>query len=356
MELWERRRSLGREILAKRRLYLDLRFWNDFCDAELGLKVPDGTEAALRALRSAVRDGDVVCPVECYAVREAHSQRLGDKLCVTLGLFDELSSKTAMVMPFERVFLEFLRFSQGAMRGVVPAGAPADEMWTRPMFVVGHRLPNAPPIGLPAAVEAHLQAEFVNACWAFGFAEIFDVAGRWPAGARSTASVLNAAKTLPEHLFPSYEATYRSEVLGSLDAYSEQLADVAVFLFRGAGGDADAVSMEERQIAAARLKRLLNAAFRKHDLTRSLPSVHIGATLYARMQWDRRRLYKENDVFDFAHAEAALPYCSGFATDGPLAALLHQAGLDARYGCDLLTDAIAIQNWVSQRHQGDASA
>lgn len=128
----------------------------------------------------------------------------------------------------------------------------------------------------------------------------------------------------------------------------------------GSMWDAPSTLRAEDRVVAAQVRTIIRtrslphissaflaAAFMKHDLTRSLPSIHIGATLYARMQWDRRRQNKEEDFLDFAHAEAALPYCSPFATEGRLAAMLREAELDATYDCALLTDASAIQNWLA---------
>jgi hypothetical protein len=333
--------------MSCRRLFLDLRFWNDFCDVALGDTEKQDVARCLDAVRAAVANGSLVCPIEYYAFAELHKQRLPAKQAATVQLVDELSAKTVMVMPFERVFLEFLRFSQAAATGRLPTLAPAEEMWTRPMYVFGHTLPDLPPSGLPSALDLQLRRQFADDAWNFGFTDMLRLSGPFPASDEvATADLLNQAKADPTTQFPSFEATYRSEVLGSLDAYAEQLDQVSLYLFQRHGGDPATATREQRDKATRHLRDVIYTAYLKYDLTRTLPTLHVGATLYSRLQWDRKRPYKSNDVFDFGHAEAALPYCSAFATDGALATLITQSGMHTAYGCDVLTTAASISDWL----------
>src|SRR5688500_430844 len=64
LELWRLRRELGLRLREKRVLYLDLAYWGSFCDVGLGSARDPRAPDALAALRSAVRAGHVVCPIE----------------------------------------------------------------------------------------------------------------------------------------------------------------------------------------------------------------------------------------------------------------------------------------------------
>jgi hypothetical protein len=109
MEFWERRRELGLVLAKKRRLYLDVRFWNDLCDAELGVPNTSAAQTLLRTLPTAILNRNVVCPVAFHIVEELHRQKITEKRAATLALVDELSSRTVIISPDERLFLEVQR-------------------------------------------------------------------------------------------------------------------------------------------------------------------------------------------------------------------------------------------------------
>lgn len=349
MDLWQRRRALGERVLQQNKLYLDLRFWNDFCDAELGERVNTRTHECLASLRSAVARGNVICPVEYHVFSELNKQRRSDKRIATTVLLDELSAKTVLVSQFERVFLEILRFSQAVIVGREWKDPPRTEMWTRPMYFTGHVLPDLPATGLPPDLERRLREEFDHDIWNFGFTDVLKLGGPFEVGVDEkavTAELLNRAKADATTQLSSFAATYRSEVLGSLDGYKAQLGQVGLYLFRKAGGDLNTVTQQQVADAAQKLRNLIYAAFQKRNLKGPLPTIHVGATLYSRLQWDRKRPYRSNDIFDFGHAEAALPYCNAFATEASLATLIKSSGLDKEYGCAVLTDTEAIMQWL----------
>lgn len=350
MELWERRRELGVQTTARRRLYLDLRFWNDLCDAALGDNERPDAVSCLRRLRTAVATGTVVCPVEFNVVAEVCKQRLPSKQAATLRLIDELSRRTVIVNARERMFLECLRLVQGLLAQRTLSGPPIAEIWTRPLYVAGHDFPELPtPGGMPPQSVARLRAGFEAELWDFGFEQAIALSGGLPSNLDNssvTAEMLNATKQDPTQQFKSYKATYWAEVRGALEAYMDVLSDISLYLFAREGGDPLTVSTDQKEKSAAQLRRILYKGARKVGLKATVPSIHVGVTLYARAQWDRRRSYKPNDVFDFAHAEAALPYCNAFATERSLAATLRSAGLADEYSCAILTDLRGIDSWL----------
>jgi hypothetical protein len=351
MELWRRRRQLGEEVSAKRRLYLDVRFWNDLCDAELGAAKDARPGQLLAALRSSTARGDLVCPVECHVVEELHRQEIHEKRQATLSLIDELSRRTVLLSPPDRLFLEVLRLVQGLVAGTPPTRPPVEEMWTRPMFAIGHDFPELEAPGLPPEVAETLRHQMEEELWAFGFVDLFTMTGPPPIDTNAkitTAGLLNAAKRDVSNQFESYDATYWSEVRGALDAYLPQLEDIWRYLRHRIGGGVTTVTSSVLRDSALKLRHLLYEGARVTGLRSTVPSLHTGVTLYSRMQWDRKRSYKGNDVFDFAHAEAALPYCHAFATDASLASLVQQSGLAADYSCEVMTHSDHVVAWLAK--------
>lgn len=356
-ELWRRRTELGQAVVRKRRLFLDVRFWNDLCDADAGH--PGSEEKRLLdAIRLAKQSGSLICPVEFHLVEELHRQQVPDKRERTLRLVDELSDKTILLSAPERIFLEVLRFVESLARGEQPTAPPLVEMWTRPAFLAGHYDPPLDAPGIPAEVLQRLLAAFEEEWWNFGFVDLFSVAGIPPLDGNAkhgAAERLNALKPDPTTHFKSLSATYWSEVRGTLDAYLPQLGDVWKYMFSRAGGDPADITPEQLERSSAYLRAALYNAAKKRGVKNAIPSLHIGATLYANLQWDKQRQYKSNDLFDFDHAEAALPYGDAFATDSSLASLITRSRLAEDYSCAVLTSCSAILSWIDRGDRAPTS-
>jgi hypothetical protein len=75
------------------------------------------------------------------------------------------------------------------------------------------------------------------------------------------------------------------------------------------------------------LANMIYHAFRLNKVAHQFPSLRIGAGLHAALRWDKTRRYKPNDLFDFRHAIAALPYCDLFFTETALHHLIQDRNL-----------------------------
>ena len=353
MHLWQRRRTLGANVLSRRRLYLDLRFWNDLCDVEIGdARAPRDSTELLRRLRHEIAAQRLVCPVEYQLFLELHKQARPDKRRALVSLVDELSDRVVIVNQFDRVFLEALRLVQGLLGGAEPSHPPRAEVWTRPLYIFGHDLPPLPPSGMPPEVEDVLHGLFEERTWELGFADILEVSGDPPgddaASKEQTAAMLTRLKQDPSNRHLSRHTTYVAEFEGALDGYGEQLAEVWRYLHEHAGLDWAGLQAPQRDAALHELKMRFTAAAAAGRLRHSLPTVHIGAAIYTHVQWDRRRPYRPNDLYDFWHAEAALAYCDAFATDRGLASLLRDSGLAETYPCEVMDSTAAILAWLDK--------
>lgn len=355
-ELWQRRRELGATVLRKRRLYLDIKFWSFLCDVALGESTdPDHAKMA-ESLRGAAAEGWLVCPIEFHTFVELIKQRLPAKRTLTAELIDELSLGVTVIMPPERVFIEALRFLQAAPAGPPFPLSPIDEVWTKTAYFVGHgslTSKNLPPDELE-----RLNLLFTEKLWGMSLSEILALLGDklptandWQA---KVAAKLNDEKGPARDRVKSLSQLYRDEFRGTLDVFAPSIGDTMVYLFGRAGGDTDAVADEKRDDAARHLISLISAALEKHNLAHQLPTTHIMATLFAAMQWDRGRKYKENDFADFGHAAAALAYCDCFATERSLAAMIRQAKLDSLYDCAVLVQPVEVTEWVNRTRPGFA--
>jgi hypothetical protein len=336
-------------MLAKRRLYLDTKFWNDFCDAELGESVNPHVHPALQRVREACREGSLVCPAEYQVLNEVLRQRSPEKRKATAALIDELSGGVILVPSYERVFLEVLRFAQGSTVGSPPDSPPVSEVWTRPAFVVGHITPDSD--GIPPEIYAWAAERTFDALWDLSFSDIVRELALDPTESKQTGICvddINVAIRSPENQIPRLRGLYLAEIAGALDAFEESLADVGMYLYDRSGGNVDEVAPSERAEATTGWKQLILAAFRQRpDLMASLlPTFHILATCHGRVRWDKQRRFRPNDLSDFGHAAAALPYCDCFATERSLSALLRQAGLQEMYQTRIVANCQQLIEWL----------
>jgi hypothetical protein len=343
------RRDLAASLANKRLLYLDLLHWNHLCDAALGQSRNADHEALLAELRTAVREGSVLCPVEFTTFVELYKQRIPEKRRMTAQLIDELSGAVVIISPPERCLLEALRFTQAALAKTELPAAPRDEIWTKAAFLIGHGELKSTTMA-PADLEK-LNGPMRARLWDMGFTQVMDQLGadteisfEW---AERTALQLNNAKAEARNGFTSFRTVYLAEVRGILDASAGPLGDAMRHMFYRAGGDVESVSDTQRDESGRQFAQLLAAAFEKQDLSKPLPSIHVPATLYASVQWDGPRQYKANDIQDFGHASAAIGYCDAFATDRALAALLRQAKVTQGYGTKILSSVNEVRAWLS---------
>lgn len=345
-QLWELRRELGQRSLSCQRLYLDQRYWNDLCDATLGTG-PAEAIGALSQLQRLVDQGTLICPVEATHISELFEQRVPAKRLATAKVMDALSTRVAIASPPDRAFLEILRFVQAAPKGPPFPAAPSAEVWTRPAFVFGH-------FDLPDAGD-HPRAEELNwisvqTAWQSSYEELIQLHGSSPPSPYAfklrTAVELNESKKATRALFKSFRKLYMSEVRGALDAIALDTAGALAYLGTQAGIDMEEVPKVQPYEGAKELAALVAADFEDHDIGKCLPSVHVHATLVARLQWDGPRQYRPNDFPDFAHAAAGIPYCNAFATEGPLAALITDAGLAREFGVSVLSTWHQVTTWL----------
>lgn len=347
--LWERRRLLGETVTKKKRLYLDVKYWGELCDSSLGAITDRDVDDLRQILEKLAGEGAIVCPIEFHTFLELLKQRLPDKRKRTAQIIDLLSTGVSVLMPPERVFIEVLRFLQAAPKGPPFPERPHQEVWTKVAYLVGHgelKVKKASPEDA-----ARLNRLFEERLWTIGLVELMTLLGDglsvdqgWT---EKAATRLNAEKGPAREEVKNYRELYLNEIHGVLDVFAPSLGDTMKYLFDQSGADSESVTEEQAERSAQAVIQLLRAVFDKHDLSRSLPTVHVMATLFAHVQWDKGRKYRPNDFADFGHA-AAVAYCDAFATERSLGALLRQSKLDQLYGCEILTKPADVIRWLQQ--------
>ena len=70
-------------------------------------------------------------------------------------------------------------------------------------------------------------------------------------------------------------------------------------------------------------------------------------------KWDKKRKIKGNDIIDFFHASAALPYCEAFFTDNPLKNILKSGNFNSahQFSCEIFSGEDGVLNYLNEIEQ-----
>ena len=331
------RLALGAEVLRRRRVYLDTCFWIRLRDQLAGASKDHETSELLEILLDGVAADHLICPLEKTLVIETFKQTDPTSRQATARAFDRLSQGICLAAPEERRRAELLFFLRKFNDPTALLHDPRELVWTRVGEVFGAVVPENP--AWTTDERRSIQIGHTEYAWGLGVEDVLAVPG-WDAEAplpelAALVIALNEGKVEHQDDGRSIERLRSIEVRGGLDAILHLLRDGLVYLFEVATGRQATEEEREKMSYAQDLAAIIASGYRNNPLWRDLPSLTIPARLHAGLRWDRSRVYRENDLLDFWHAAAALPYCDVFLTDRDLAATITagHVGLDRLFGC-----------------------
>ncbi|WP_339694563.1 hypothetical protein [Celeribacter baekdonensis] len=94
----------------------------------------------------------------------------------------------------------------------------------------------------------------------------------------------------------------------------------------------------------------MSLALQQDENRRKFPSLYIQAALHAAVRCRKGQVIKPNELFDFRHAAAALPYCKAFFTESKLRSLITSGHmrLDTLYGCKVMYTVEEATAWLGE--------
>ena len=330
-------------VLARKRIYLDTRFWVLLREVCLGRSTDQQHKQILTQLRRLVAEGKVICPINADILAELLKQRDETTRLATAKLIDELSLGTALQSEDERVGTELMHCVKLALFGPAPLEPLERLVWTSPSYVLGSTV-----LWLKGLPEEELLA------WQKAFTDyLWDV---------SLANQISSLREIPEELNGRYKTIANTlnhetrkhdlkvlpltdlhvhEFKGMLGVYAPKLAEIFVHLHgKGTSTAPPDDGSRSAEGFAGDLIRSLAEALRKGTLGRQLPSLIIKSGLHAAVRRNRGKQLTGNDLHDFGHATAALGYCNYFATDKPLRHLIvNDLRFDQRYNTAVVAEA-----------------
>ncbi|NNC73547.1 MAG: hypothetical protein HKN78_11820 [Sphingomonadaceae bacterium] len=331
------------DLLSSRSpIFLDTKFWIMARQAAFEEVDDPDVVSLLGALRLAVESGRFIFPVTSDLIAE-FSKQTPERLAQTMLLVDRLSLGVAMVPHHERTTFEMEAFNARAFPDHPPAPRP---LWTCYAFALGYE------DMCPPNVEANdaLLVALAQEAWIGQPSMLAKMVPPELFASRSEsermAAYLNEQEALHAHEIDSHATALRIEIAGA----ASMLTGIAAREYRrmaaAAGHAREADDIENSVRVGRRVTGMLAQALEKDEHRRAFGSLYVPAMLHAAVRSEANRKIKPNDIFDFRHAAAALPYCRAFLTDGPLRSLITSGHvrLDRLYGCEIVaTPAEAIE-------------
>lgn len=185
---------------------------------------------------------------------------------------------------------------------------------------------------LPDDQNFAIQKAFAEHMWELKLRDYLNAMGAERAAARPSSfpdisAQLNQGKIDNIDVHKSFKSVFLSEVQGIVDSCAQTFSEIMQHIFeRDTGTRLDEVT-QTNDVSGRLLANAVYNAFLHNKVTSQFPTIRIGAGLHAALRWDRNRKYKANDLFDFRHAEAALPYCDYFLTERSLCHLVQDRNL-----------------------------
>ena len=309
--------DLSRMVLARRRVYLDTRYWIFLRDAALERPRKPIHREMLEALLEGVASGSLLCPIGDSTFFELLRQADPKTRLATARLIDALSLGVTIQNAPDRLQTELLRVLIGtAVDHKVPE-APIDRVWLK----VGHVLGTAEPVfdGVTAEEQLAISKAFFDVMWSVTLEELLTDTP-WveePADPEFTASAarITAASRTHAPEVKSFQELNLAEIRGFFDVHREELCHAFAQMHALMEPNAKPATADDFRRNEQVFVNVFSNIFRYGKAGTSLPTAQIVAGLHAIVRWHRQRPFRASDFYDIYHATAALPYCDIFLTE-----------------------------------------
>ncbi len=347
-----KRVELAHEIQYAKKVYLDTKFWILLRDARMGNAAGYNAMKLLHVLEDLVAKNLVVCPISNDTFAEIFKQTDTETLKACVQVIDDLSKGIAILAMKERIDLEVFHFIGEKTKGTDSVYSLDELVWTKIAYVLGFATPTSD--SWPPDINYAIQKAFIDQMWVVTLTDMLDQMGddaisqvsKFP----DISQELNEGKFSHIKDHKSFKQLFIGELAGLLDLYKPDFQDLMVYLYKSETGQslsADEISSDN---SGRMVANLIYHAFRLNKIKSELPSFRIGAGIHAAVQWDKGRKYKPNDIHDFQHAAAAVPYCDYFLTEANLRHLVCDKNLkfDALFRCKTISDITDAIKELSQ--------
>ena len=326
--------GLGESIADRKPIYLDTNFWILLRDANRG-KERSNAIPLLVLMRRAVKERRIFCPISSSFFVELMRQDSLPSRIETAAIVDELSLGVTIVGFEERISVE-IEHLICSTANLNRHYSIQHAVWRKLSYVLG--MQNVQNAGIDPKLDLAIQKAFFDHMCTISLREMIKMIGEERISEyaqTSFASRMN--EQIAEHAdeLRSFKQAYDAEVRGIVDEMGDVTLDVVRSTAREYQPGLAKMDSEQQREAKNRWKNLMHLILVKNKARHLLPTLHIRASLYASLRWNKERIFRRTDLWDFSHAEVALGYCGAFFTDKSLHNMITEShlGLDELYGC-----------------------
>ncbi len=325
--------ALGESIKDRKKIYLDTKFWVDFCNISLSKNSDKDAKEVYETCKILVDGKKAIFPISYRIFIELIKQTDKETLFKTVEIIDNLSQGITVISEDERVDLEILYFLRSNMQQN-DLYEPTELVWTKISNVMGILLPELPLLSHKENLE--IKIKFFDRMWninLYGMISEIGINGirKFPKS-NDFSNILNKGKF--ENLKQNNTAhqIYMSEIAGILDVNEQKISSWFEYLYREEH-ESSTINMDKNQKTCKPLINIIYHIFNKQKNELFLPTWDIMAKIHAMIRWDEKRKYRNNDSNDIGHIVTALPYFDYFFTERSFASLIIQTKYDKKYNC-----------------------
>lgn len=333
--------ALGLSVAAKKRIYLDTKYWIYCLDALCGRPQKPIHSEIVKTLADMVEAGDAVCPAHYATFAELANIGNTSRRRQLAKVADWLSCKITIAPPNEQQQAELLYLLRSFSAKAEDLHPVLHLMWRPISFFLGIPIPS---MAWPTeTVKVAMEKDWYDFLSGFGLEDFSVVSDHaWPPRPRIEEDLhhrMNEGARSHRHEYNTFDQVFLAEVCGGLDALRPAIAGAFRKLYEAAGG---AMTDEELRGAESgdgvrKFCALMVEAHKQKKLSTQWPSLHILSGIHAAIRYEQRE-YKRGDMWDHRHAIAALPYCDMFLTERVLGTLITGRLLHfhEQYSCNVI--------------------
>ena len=328
--------ELSKSINQKIKIYLDTKYWVDFCDMKRGINTNDEIKKIYLSLKERVKNNQIICPISMSIFIEILKQSDKDSLLQTAEIIDELSQGSIILNEQSRIYIEAFTFFYDKL-GIEISNEDRESIWDISIANMygsvefeDTRLSEEENI-----IVNRLYLDKIRKYTLVEFIELYGIENLHVYRDRkSDINYFNENKQRYIFQNKTFHQLYMSEIGGVIEAYKEIIKEVFIKVLKHKADLENNIFEDSEYNESSHLSfNIIYNVFKHKKMGLYLASLDVGAMLHSKLRWNRTQKYKQGDFNDIAHATTALPYYDYFFTEKSLHNMIRECKYDEKYNC-----------------------
>lgn len=314
-----------------------MNYWINLRKCFLNQKVSKDYSEFYNLLRTLVEQEKVLCPINYSVIVELLKQDNFESRINTAKVIDIFSNSVCLIFELEREGLELQYYVRQKLLSENYLTPINEYVWLKIPYAMGLGIPYNDQVD--AATQNEVQIKFFTYSWTVKLEELMEKYSRNDAipflDYTTTTDKLNEGKFNHQDEVKSITQLFKDELKGGLDFYLNTFERFFIWLYKVSPKTLESLKVNFNINNPVQLRNKIEKDIVDNDIDKYLPNIFINACIHTLMRWDRSRKFKPNDIYDFQHARAALPYYNYFFTEAPLKHIVYSKPYELanKYNC-----------------------